>query len=191
MMTSGNEVTARVVAAFDALGIDYLLAGSFSSNFYGIPRSTKDADFVAVMIGKVGSLEKELGTEFEFDEQSSFETVTGTYREKVKVPSVPFEIEIFHLSADAHDQSRFQRRRKVFDELVGCEVYVPTAEDVIIMKLRWAKIAKRGKDSEDVRDVIAVQGDEALDWEYIHHWTGLHGTRVLLDEIRASIPPID
>ncbi len=61
----------------------------------------------------------------------------------------------------------------------------------MVMKLRWAKIAKRGKDSEDVRDVIAVQGDEALDWDYIHHWCGLHETRTLLDEIRSSIPPID
>ena len=32
---------------------------------------------------------------------------------------------------------------------------------------------------------------EALDWDYIHHWCHLHGTRALLDEIRASIPPID
>ena len=59
------------------------------------------------------------------------------------------------------------------------------------MKLRRAKIAKRGKDSDDVREVIAVQGDEALDWDYIHHWRGQHGTLELLNEIRASIPPID
>jgi hypothetical protein len=59
------------------------------------------------------------------------------------------------------------------------------------MALRWAMIAKRGKDRDDVRDVIAVQGDEVLDWDYIHHWCGLHDTRELLDEIRASIPPID
>ncbi len=36
-MKNGNEVAARVIAAFDKLGVDYLLAGSFSSNFYGIP----------------------------------------------------------------------------------------------------------------------------------------------------------
>jgi len=190
-MKSGNEVAARVIAAFDKLGIDYLLAGSFSSNFYGIPRSTKDADFVAVLSGKIPALERELGPDFEFDEQPSFETVTGTFRDRVRVPLLPFEIEIFHLSGDAHDQSRFTRRRRVFDELMGKDVYLPTAEDVIIMKLRWAKIAKRGKDREDVRDVIAVQGDEALDWDYIYHWCAVHDTRALLDEIRASIPPID
>ena len=190
-MKNGNEVAARVVAAFDKLGIDYLLAGSFSSNFYGIPRATKDADFVAVLSGKVGALEKELGAEFVFDPQPSFETVTGTFRDKVRVPALPFEIEIFHLSADPHDQSRFERRRRVVDDLIGTDIMVPTAEDVIVMKLRWAKIAKRAKDSEDVRDVIAVQGDEVLDWDYIHRWTAEHGTRELLDEIRASIPPLD
>ena len=80
---------------------------------------------------------------------------------------------------------------RVRDELVGRDVYIPTAEDVIIMKLRWAKIAKRGKDRDDVCNIIAVQGDDALDWGYIHHWCDQHGTRALLDELRASIPPLD
>jgi hypothetical protein len=191
MMKNGNEVAARMVDALDKLGVEYLLAGSFSSNFYGIPRSTKDADFVAVLGGKIAELQRELGAGFVFDEQPSFETVTGTYREKVHVPALPFDIEIFHFSKDAHDQSRFARRRRVRDELIGREICVPTAEDVIITKLRWAMIAKRGKDRDDLRDVIAVQGDESLDWDYIHHWCAQHGTRALLDEIRASIPPLD
>jgi hypothetical protein len=191
-MKNGNEVTARVVEALDRLGVEYLLAGSFSSNLYGIPRSTKDADFVAVLVGsQLSDLQKELGSEFEFDPQPSFETVTGTFRERVRVNAIPFDIEIFHLSKDAHDVSRFKRRVRVRDELVGREIHVPTAEDVIVTKLRWAKIAKRDKDRDDVRNVIAVQGDEALDWDYIHHWCEAHDTKALLDEIRASIPPID
>lgn len=190
-MKNGNEATARIIAALEKLGVEYLLAGSFSSNFYGIPRSTKDADIVAVLDGKLTDLERELEGDFFLDPQTSFETVTGTYRDKLHAVGLAFVIELFHLSEDPHDQSRFQRREKVFDELIGQEIYLPTAEDVIIMKLRWAKIAKREKDTSDVRDVIAVQGDDALDWDYIHRWCGLHGTRELLDDIRASIPPID
>ncbi|MCB1089390.1 MAG: hypothetical protein KDM63_20295 [Verrucomicrobiae bacterium] len=191
-MKNGNDVAARVVEAMERLGVDYMLAGSFSSNLYGIPRSTKDADFVAVLGGsQLSELQRELGGEFEFDAQPSFETVTGTFREMVRVKSVPFDIEIFHLSKDAHDQSRFERRVRVKDQLVGREIHVPTAEDVVVTKLRWGKIAKRDKDRDDVRNIIAVQGDEALDWDYIHRWCEVHGTRELLDEIRASIPPID
>ena len=62
---------------------------------------------------------------------------------------------------------------------IGTEIMVPTAEDVIVMKLRWAQIAKRGKDRDDVCNII------------VHHWCAQHGTRSLLDEIRASIPPLD
>lgn len=58
-------------------------------------------------------------------------------------------------------------------------------------KLRREKLGKRGKDANDISAVIAVQGDDAFDWDYIHRWTAEHGTRTLLDEIRASIPPID
>jgi hypothetical protein len=56
---------------------------------------------------------------------------------------------------------------------------------VVVTKVRW----RRSKDTNDVRDLISVQGD-ALDWNYIYSWADRHGTRELLDEIRASIPPL-
>ena len=66
---------------------------------------------------------------------------------------------------------------------------MPTAEDVIITKLRWFAKVRRNKDWDDARDVIAVQGD-ALDWDYIHSWCDKHGTRQILGEIQKSIPPL-
>lgn len=132
-----------------------------------------------------------LEPEFQIDDQASFEMVTGTLRYHLRVPSIAFEVELFLLSSDPHDQARFARRRMVRSNQIGAEIMVPTPEDVIIMKLRWAKIAKRDKDRDDVRNIIAVQGDEVLDWDYIHRWCETHDTRALLDEIRASIPPID
>jgi hypothetical protein len=190
-MKNGNAAAARVIDALNTLGIDFFLAGSYSSNYYGIPRATQDADFVAVLSNNIEVLSRELGPEFELDPQTSFEGITGTPRDIFQVPSIPFKIEIFHLSQDAHDQSRFARKRKVFDEMLGREVYIPSVEDVVVTKLRWEKRGKRGKDGSDIRDVIAVQGDEGFDWDYIHRWTEEHGTRELLDEIRSSIPPID
>jgi hypothetical protein len=65
---------------------------------------------------------------------------------------------------------------------------LPTPEDVIVMKLRWAEHGQRAKDIEDVRNVIAVQG-EHLDWDYVHFWCDQHGTRQQLNAIRQSIPP--
>jgi hypothetical protein len=182
-MTSGESITLRVAGALEACEIPFLLTGSFASNYYGIPRSTNDADFVLQAEHAVGpELAKRLGEDFILDSQLTFETNTGTLRQGLRHKTKAFKVELFLLSKDAHDQSRFQRRRAV--QLHDRRVWLPSPEDVVVTKLRWA----RGKDKEDVRDVLAVQGDR-LDWGYIQLWCGQHGTLGLLNEIKSSVPP--
>ena len=43
-----EEATARVLDVLNELEIPYVLVGAFASNYYGLARSTHDADFVAV-----------------------------------------------------------------------------------------------------------------------------------------------
>ncbi len=69
-------------------------------------------------------------------------------------------------------------------EGVGIEAWVPTAEDLIIKKLRWA----RRKDLDDARNILAVQGD-TIDFPHLETWCTQHGTLDRLTELRASIPP--
>ena len=59
---------------------------------------------------------------------------------------------------------------------------VPTAEDVIVMKLRWFQIAKRGKDRDDVCNIIAVQGMRVrlLKVEVLEQLAGLGDYRELM-----------
>lgn len=117
----------------------------------------------------------------------SFESVTMTVRHIIDIPDVPFRIELFHLSEDAHDQERFRRRRRV--PFGDAQAYVASPEDVVVTKLNWFSRQRRARDGDDVRDVLAVQGD-ALDFDYIYSWCDKHGIRALLDEIRASVPKI-
>ena len=185
---SGDEATVLLINALNIAGIPYMVVGSFSSNYYGIPRSTMDADIVLdVGPGSLAGLVSQLGPRFRFDPQLSFETATGTKRNIISIRGTKFKIELFHLSSDPHDQERFRRRQPV--KLPNCDAFLPTAEDVIITKLRWAQQAQRNKDVDDVHDVIAVQANH-IDWEYVYQWCDEHGTRELLESIRASIPPI-
>jgi len=185
---TSNEAVLKMVAALDAAGVPYLLAGSYSSNVYGVVRATKDADFVVQLSAdSFRALRAELGADLELDPQVSFETVTGTTRYVVRVVGSPFKVELFCVSNDPHDRERFVRRRLV--PLLGRGVYLPSPEDVVVTKLRWLQAAKRSKDREDIRNLIAVQGDR-LDWDYICRWCDQHSTRALLDEIRRSLPPL-
>lgn len=177
----------RVAQALVATGVPHVLVGSMSSNVHGFARSTKDINLV-VQTDRAGldRLFAALRDSFDLDPQASFETITGTLRHILVAKGSKFKVEIFHLSNDIHDQERFRRRLTVDYPSLGACVAILTAEDVVITKLRWA----RAKDLDDVKDVLAVQG-ETLDWNYLHHWTALHGTRARLDEIRASILPLD
>ena len=179
-MTAGESMTMDVAKALEACGIPYLLTGSFASNYYGIPRSTRDADFVLQSQRAVGpEFAQQLGEAFLLDPQLSFETNTGTFRQVLRHKNKAFKVELFLLSHDPHDQARFSRRRAV--QLFERQVWVPSPEDVIITKLRWA----RGKDKDDARDVMAVQ-QEKLDWPYVEEWCRLTGTLPLMQELRRS-----
>lgn len=186
-MTS-EEAAMAVVDALEALQIPYMMVGSFSSNYYGIGRSTKDADFVVQLEpASLAPIMNHLGPAFRLDPQMTFESITLTRRYVVHVVGIPFKIELFLLSDDPHDQERFRRRIRV--KLLDREANLPTAEDVIVTKTRWAFLSKRSKDADDVRAVIAVQAS-GIDWPYIYAWCDQHGSRAVLDEIRNSIPPI-
>jgi hypothetical protein len=183
---TSEEATAVVIEALGFLGIPYMLVGSLSSNYYGVPRSTQDADFVVQLHDiTITTLVGRLGRQFQLDPQLSFETIQATTRYVLKLVNNPFHIELFLLSDDAYDLERFNRRRQV--RIFDRDVYIPTVEDVIITKLRWSQHGRRIKDWDDVRNVLAVQG-EILDWNYIRQWCAHHGTIKLLDEIRDSIP---
>jgi hypothetical protein len=185
---NSEEAVLAVIAGLEAACLPYMIVGSLSSNYYGIPRSTRDADLVVQFETQpFAVLTAGLAPGLHLDPQMSFEMVTGTFRHLIHLINSPFTIELFHLSDDPHDQERFRRRQSV--RLFDRKVFVPTPEDVIITKLRWCVQAQRNKDRDDVRDVITVQ-QGVLDWDYVHGWCERHGTRQLLDEIRLSIPSV-
>lgn len=182
-----DEAVVSVLAALDAAAIPYMLVGSMASNFHGIPRSTRDADLVVQLdAGGLQRLAAELPAGLLLERQGAFEAVTGTIRYLVTLAASPFVCELFDLSDDPHDRARFARRLSA--RVLGREVFVASAEDMVITKLRWVVAANRPKDREDIRNILAVQGQ--LDWAYIDSWCATHGTAQILANIRASLPSV-
>ncbi len=112
----------------------------------------------------------------------SFELKTGSIRNILTFKPTKFDIELFRLGKVPHHQMRFSRRRRLKLPDLKVEAVIPTAEDVIIQKIRW----QRDKDIADARLVIQVQADK-LDWDYIRHWTDQHGTSELLERLNSEV----
>ena len=182
------EAVSAVIDALEACQIEYMLVGAFSANAYGVGRSTNDADFVVdVSSETIHDLMRQLGPDFRLDPQMQLEAFTGSKRNVITFVPTGFQIELFRLNtADAHHAERFQRRQRIRLGELNREAWLPTAEDVVIQKLRW----QRRKDLDDVVNILAVNG-HGLDWEYLRLWTMQHGTDSLLQELFDSIPDLD
>ena len=175
----------RVVDALERAGVPYMLVGSYSSNAYGIPRSTRDADFV-IELGNVSpnTIAALLQPEIVIDAQLRFETITGTHRYIATHISSDFTVELFLLTDDPHHVERFKRRHRV--EVADRALWLPTAEDVVIQKLRWFARGGRAKDRDDARDVLAVQKGR-LNLDYVRGWCAQHETVPLLEQLLSEV----
>ncbi|MES2981029.1 MAG: hypothetical protein V4727_01850 [Verrucomicrobiota bacterium] len=181
---TGNEAFLAILKVLNNLEIPYMVVGSYSSNFYGIPRSTKDADLVIhFQSGYLEKIAAKLPPEIALDQQGSFEMVTATRKELLRIKDSIFEIELFHLSDDSFDLMRFGRRQKVIFHEDLC-AWMPTVEDVVVQKLRWAKSGRRTKDFDDVVAILSVQKE--VDFSYITKWCSQHGTLEMLAQARTE-----
>lgn len=87
-MTS-EAVILAVIDALEAVDLPFMVVGSVATNFYGIPRSTRDADFVIQAAPPLAALVAHLGANLRVSPQASFEGVTGTLRHRIEARGTP------------------------------------------------------------------------------------------------------
>lgn len=100
MERSSFDALIQVVRALQTCQVPYMLVGAFSSNAYGYPRATKDADIVIqYREGLLATVCTLLGEDFWFDPQAGFKLKTGSIRNIVTYIPTKFEIEFFSARA--------------------------------------------------------------------------------------------
>jgi hypothetical protein len=179
-----DDIVLAVIDFLNENAVPYMLVGSLATNVYCVPRSTEDGDVVVqTSVTEVARQISRWRADFQFDPQLTFESVTATTKVVLRTTGHAFEVELFQLSNDEHDQARFSRRIQV--RTMDRKVWIASLEDMIITKLRWSQHAGREKDISDARNLIGVQGD-FVDWTYVEQWCDRHGTRQLLHQLRSE-----
>jgi len=184
-----EDLASQVLNRIDNSGVPYMLVGALAAGVYGVPRATRDIDFLVPVSlgGGVNALIKALSDILEFDQQAVFETLTWGRRHVGKTISLPtLKVELFEIFDDPFVLCEFERRKQIFIPILNRQSWIPTAEDVIVQKLRWG----RSKDLDDATDILAVQGPENLDMPYIENWCSIHQTTSRLSDTLARIPPM-
>lgn len=184
-MKDVQDAARTTVARLEAAGVDYMLVGALAYFAYGLPRHTDDVDaVVSVSTDQLEAVLQTLPPDFHVDPQARMELFTATTRWVVNIAGSVVKVEFFLLGSDAHHTEEFHRKRRLWLPGLDINAWIATAEDLIVQKLRWARL----KDLEDITNILVLQG-AALDFPYIEKWCALHGTQARLDELRRSIPP--
>lgn len=129
----------RALAALQKAGVPYMLTGSFASSFHGAPRTTQDIDIV--IAPTLGSLQR-LVSEFPEDQYYvSREAALQAYGSESLFNVIDLEsgwkIDFIVRKSRPFSVEEFARRREA--EVLGTNVTIASAEDVILSKLEWAK----------------------------------------------------
>jgi hypothetical protein len=163
------EVFQRITAALDQAGIGYMLSGSFASAYYGAPRSTQDIDLVieanrAHLRTFVQGLS---GAAYYVDLDAALEAHKRQSMFNVIDLSTGWKVDLIICKARAFSREEFRRRRLV--NVQGFPLFVASAEDVVVSKLEWSKLAQSSRHIADVAGILRMRW-ESMDRSYLEKW---------------------
>ncbi len=187
------SVLSQIAGILDRLGIPYLLVGSFASSMHGLYRSTADIDIVAdIKSDRVRPLFDAIKETFYIDEQAMRNAVAqrGSFN-AIHFDSV-FKVDIFIAGQDEFDRAQLNRRqlRKIAPDREEA-VFVATAEDTVLAKLRWYQAGNETSSNQwnDVAGILGTSSD-SLDLQYLQVWAAKLGVKDLLqralDQVREE-----
>jgi len=159
-----------------------------ASNYWGIPRSTHDIDFVLQL---PPSAVETIVREFEGDYYIDEAAVRAAYQPPHQFNAIDtrsaLKIDFWLAQPTRFDQQML--RRRVEATLFGQLAWIASAEDVILHKLLWNRMTPSDRQLSDAAGVFAVQR-EKLDASYLKVWAAeLQLDQILAQILSGRIPP--
>ena len=178
-MTNTPELLALqdLCVRLESAGIDYMLTGSLAMSYYARPRMTRDIDLVVALDATAAAaLASALGNDYHADP----EMIEQAFRQQrpcniIHLPTV-VKADLIPRKDSDYRRAEFERRRRV--GFAGVDLWIVSAEDLVLSKLEWARDSGSELQMRDVRHLLEVPLDRA----YLALWAGRLGLERLLEE---------
>ena len=183
-----RELLVDCLRRLNRTGVVYYLTGSMASNYWGIPRTTHDLDFVVQFPATaVPFIVQEFSGDFYIEEAAVRAVYEPPHQFNAVDTRSALKVDFWLAGSEPFDQEMLQRRIQA--TLFREPAWISTAEDVILHKLLWNRISPSDRQLGDAAGVVAVQA-AALDKDYLRWWAReLHLSDELNRLLRKEIKP--
>jgi len=163
-----RELLVDCLRRLNRTDVAYYLTGSMASNYWGIPRTTHDLDFVVQLpMSAVPRILREFSGDFYIEEAAVRAARQPPHQFNAIDTRSALKVDFWLPKPEPIDKEMFRRRMRV--TLFGEPAWISTAEDVILHKLLWHRITPSDRQLGDAAGVVAVQAD-SLDKDYLRQW---------------------
>jgi hypothetical protein len=163
-----RELLVDCLRRLNASEVTYYLTGSMASNYWGIPRTTHDLDFVVQLpASSVPRMMQAFSGGFYLEEAAMRAAFQPPHQFNAIDTRSALKVDFWLPKPEPFDREMLRRRTQV--TLFGEPAWIATAEDVILHKLLWNRISPSERQLGDAAGVVAVQSG-ALDVNYLKHW---------------------
>jgi hypothetical protein len=184
-----RELLLDCLRRLNRTGVADYLTGSMASNYWGVPRTTHDLEFVVQLpMSAVPRIMAEFSGDFYIDEAA----VRAAFQPPRQFNAIDtrsaLKVDFWLPKHEPFDEAMFRRRVRV--TLFHESAWIATAEDVILQKHLWNRISPSERQLGDAAGVVAVQAG-ALDKDYLRRWAqelliSDHLERLLSGEIKPK-----
>ena len=190
-MRGSQAFLQRLVESLEGAGIAYMVSGSLGSTFFGEHRSTNDIDLViSATEEQLGAFLEALGDDFYVSPAAARQALRSRSVFNVIQPEAGLKADLIIRKDRPFSVEEFGRRKRV--EMLGVQLFMASAEDIILSKLEWAKAGESDRQLRDALGVTLIQWKN-LDFEYLRRWSRQLNVgkllEQLLEEAQRQLPP--
>jgi hypothetical protein len=173
-----QELLVDCLKRLNQVGLAYMVTGSMASNYWGIPRTTHDLDFVLQLPpSAIPKMVEAFRGDFFIDELA----VQAAYRPPHQFNALDersnLKVDFWLPAGSPFEKEMF--RRRIQRTLFEVPAWIATAEDILLHKLYWDKLTPSDRQRGDAVGVFKVQG-AALDLDYLRAWAAELGVETNL-----------
>ncbi|MBM4267261.1 MAG: hypothetical protein FJ144_11745 [Deltaproteobacteria bacterium] len=182
-MPSEQLTVLKLVAeTLDGAGLPYMLSGSTAMNYYAQPRMTRDIDLVVELSADDAPRFTHLfGAAFYLDDDAVADAIARQGMFNLIHTALVIKVDFIVRKGTAYRREEFSRRRRI--RVDDFDLWIVTAEDLVLSKLDWARDSRSELQLADVRNLTTAVAD--LDWSYLERWAAVLGVTELLREVRS------